>query len=87
MARSVLDVSLKFPFCGSLVVPFPQGQSGMKGKRITKRLIDSLNPTGREFFVWDSKLPGFGVRVQRSGVMSYVTKYRAGSVGRHRHAA
>jgi integrase len=51
----------------------------MEGKRITKRLIDGLSSGGTEFFVWDSKLPGFGVRVQRSGVMSYVAKYRAGS--------
>jgi integrase len=50
----------------------------MNGKRITKRLIDSLSPSESEFFVWDSKLPGFGLRVQPSGVMSYVVKYRAG---------
>ena len=51
----------------------------MDGKRITKRLIDSLQPGAKEFFVWDSRLAGFGVRVQPSGVMSYVAKYRAGS--------
>ena len=51
----------------------------LDGKRITKRLIDSLNAGASEYFVWDSKLPGFGLRVQPSGVMSYVAKYRAGS--------
>lgn len=51
----------------------------MDGKRITKRLVDGLSPGASEYFVWDSKLPGFGLRVQRSGVMSYVAKYRAGS--------
>jgi len=47
--------------------------------RITKRLVDGLRPTRTEFFVWDAKHIGFGVRVQPSGVMSYVVKYRAGS--------
>jgi integrase len=51
----------------------------MDGRRITKRLVDSLGPTGSEYFVWDSKLSGFGVRVQPSGIMAYVAKYRAGS--------
>ena len=51
----------------------------MDGRRITKRLVDGLSAASREYFVWDSKLPGFGLRVQPSGVMSYVAKYRAGS--------
>jgi integrase len=51
----------------------------MNGKRITKRLVDSLRAGASEYFVWDSKLLGFGLRVQPSGVMSYVVKYRAGS--------
>jgi len=51
----------------------------MDGKSVTKRLVDSLSASDSEYFVWDSKLPGFGLRVQPSGVMSYVVKYRAGS--------
>ena len=51
----------------------------MDGKRITKRLVDSLTPAGTEYFVWDSKLAGFGLRVQPTGEKSYVVKYRAGS--------
>jgi hypothetical protein len=47
--------------------------------QITKRLIDSLKPRQGEYFVWDGSLSGFGVRVQSTGAMSYVVKYRAGS--------
>jgi integrase len=50
----------------------------MTGSQITKRLVDGLRATGIEHFVWDSKLIGFGVRVQASGASSYVVKYRAG---------
>jgi hypothetical protein len=51
----------------------------MSDRRITKRVVDGLRPQVREFAVWDSKLPGFGVRVRPSGAMSYVVVYRAGS--------
>jgi integrase len=51
----------------------------MRGRRITKRLVDSLRPDGDEYFVWDDTLTGFGVRVQRTSVKAYVVKYRAGS--------
>jgi integrase len=51
----------------------------MHGRRITKRVVDSLQPAGEDYFVWDKALIGFGVRVQRTSVKSYVVKYRAGS--------
>jgi integrase len=51
----------------------------MRDRRITKRLVDSLRPTGYDRFVWDDTLIGFGVRVQPTGAKSYVVKYRAGS--------
>jgi Arm DNA-binding domain len=47
--------------------------------RITKRLVDGLKATGAEQFVWDTELKGFGVRVQASGVKSYVFKYSPGT--------
>ena len=59
----------------------------MDGKRITKRLVDSLGAGANEYFVWDSKLPGFGIRVQPSGAMSYVVKYRAAVVAKRRRDA
>ena len=65
-----------FRFGGSLVVPF--WGSGMRAQ-ITKRSVDALRPARSEYFLWDEKLPGFGVRVQVTGAKSYVVKYRAGS--------
>ncbi len=51
----------------------------MRDRRITKRLVDSLKPTGDDRFVWDDTLIGFGVRMQPTGAKSYIVKYRAGS--------
>lgn len=50
----------------------------MAHKRITKRVVDTIKPTGSEFTVWDSDIRGFGVRVRANGAMSYVFVYRAG---------
>ena len=51
----------------------------MAKPQITKRLVDGLKARPVEYFVWDGSLPGFGVRVQVTGSVSYVVKYRAGS--------
>jgi integrase len=70
----------EFLFGGSSVVPWGQKQgAGMRDRRITKRLVDSLKSTAEDRFVWDETLIGFGVRVQPTGAKSYVVKYRAGS--------
>lgn len=48
----------------------------MKAK-ITKRLVEDLTvEDGRELWVWDSELPGFGIRVKATGVKAYVIQYR-----------
>ena len=51
----------------------------MSDIRISKRIIDQIKPTGREFVVWDSDLKGFGVRVRPNGTKSYIVSYRAGT--------
>lgn len=51
----------------------------MAGQRITKRFVDSLTETGREFTIWDDTVTGFGIRVRATGAKSYVVVYRAGS--------
>jgi len=45
--------------------------------KLTQRLIDSLRPEGRDRIVFDATVPGFGVRVFRSGRKSYVIQYRS----------
>jgi integrase len=55
------------------------GGHNMGRLRITKRLVDALETTGEEYFVWDADLAGFGVRVRASGATSYIVQYRAGA--------
>ena len=45
--------------------------------RLTQQLIDSLRPDGRDRIVFDETVPGFGVRVFRSGRKSYMIQYRS----------
>jgi integrase len=48
----------------------------MKG-RITKRLVDSVQADpARDVLVWDTELAGFGLRVSRGGVKSYIFQYK-----------
>jgi len=46
--------------------------------RITKRLVDAAEARQAEYFIWDSEIPGFGLRVLPSGRKGYVVQYRAG---------
>ena len=45
--------------------------------RLTQTLIDSLRADGRDRIVFDETVPGFGVRVFRSGRKSYLIQYRS----------
>jgi integrase len=51
----------------------------MHSTLITKRLVNRLKPSDAEYFAWDGKLVGFGLRVQPTGARTYVVKYRPGS--------
>ena len=57
--------------------------------KLTKRAVDAFAPEGRDYFVWDSQIAGFGVRVMPSGAKTYQAQYRKGgrtrrvSLGRH----
>ena len=46
--------------------------------KLTKRIVDAIEPQPTEFFIWDESIPGFGVRVMPSGRKSFVVQYRAG---------
>ncbi|WP_264211164.1 site-specific integrase [Leisingera thetidis] len=57
--------------------------------KLTKRSVEALEPGTKDYFVWDSQIAGFGVRVMPSGAKTYQAQYRKGgrtrrvSVGRH----
>ena len=46
--------------------------------KLTKRLVDAAETRPGEYFVWDSEIPGFGLRVLPSGRKGYVVQFRAG---------
>lgn len=45
--------------------------------KITKRLVDGLKPKTKDYMVWDTEVPGFGVRVKKgTGTKSFCIQYR-----------
>ncbi|MXO93265.1 tyrosine-type recombinase/integrase [Erythrobacter arachoides] len=50
----------------------------MPTARITKQVVDRIEPGAKETFTWDDVLRGFGVRTTTSGAKSYVLQYRMG---------
>lgn len=62
-------------------------QNPRSGK-ITKRLVDALDPEGVRFTLWDTQLKGFGVRVAVGDTKTYVVRYRTiGGADRLLHIA
>lgn len=57
--------------------------------KLTKRVIDALHSEDKDYFVWDTQIAGFGIRILPSGAKTYQAQYRKGgrtrrvSVGRH----
>src|SRR5262245_6226047 len=49
---------------------------GVHMPRLTKRLVDGLQPGPGDYFVWDASVPGFGLRIFPSGRKSYLIQYR-----------
>src|SRR5215472_5191586 len=49
-------------------------------RALTKQIIEKTLPDpGRDLFVWDSKVPGFGVRIYPTAKRMYVFQYRTRS--------
>jgi hypothetical protein len=48
---------------------------------VSKRTVDALKPAGRDQFLWDSELRGFGLKVTPAGNKIFLLQYRMGGRG------
>lgn len=54
-----------------------------KAAKLSNRLIESLAPRSKRYIVWDEARKGFGLRVEVSGLKSFIVRYRAAGGGRN----
>lgn len=45
-------------------------------KKLTKTAIDAIQPADKDVWIWDTELPGFGVRCTPTGRKTYLARYR-----------
>ncbi|MBM6593722.1 tyrosine-type recombinase/integrase [Microvirga pudoricolor] len=50
--------------------------------KITKRSVDAAEPESARYELWDTDLKGFGLRVEPTGIKTFIARYRAGAGGR-----
>jgi integrase len=53
----------------------------MATARLTKQTVTSAQPGARDALIWDSKVPGFGLKVTPSGAKVFVYQFRLGGRG------
>jgi len=46
--------------------------------KLTKRIVDTQKSKDKTYFVWDSELTGFGLKILPSGKKTYLIQYRMG---------
>jgi integrase len=56
----------------------------MAKQKLTKSVVESLACGSEDYVIWDSTLPGFGIRVKPSNVKSYIVQYRNRKTGASR---
>ena len=50
--------------------------------RLTKRAVDNAELRSKRYILWDMELKGFGLRVEPSGIKSFLVRYRPKGAGR-----
>jgi integrase len=53
-----------------------------KGVLLTKTVVDAAEKAEKRYHLWDSELAGFGLRVEPTGIKTFIAKYRANGGGR-----
>lgn len=52
------------------------------GVALTKRVVDAAEKRDKRYYIWDTELSGFGLRVETSGAKTFIVRYRAEGGGR-----
>lgn len=50
--------------------------------KLTKAIVSSAEPVQSDYFVWDTEITGFGLKVAKSGQRSFVLQYRTHIAGK-----
>src|SRR5215207_6191622 len=53
----------------------------MARQKLSKSTVEAINPGKEDIVIWDTALPGFGVRVKPTGIRSYIVQYRNRETG------
>jgi len=79
----VLDFALVFadPCLPGAYPIAPLVSAAMSQQKLTKLAVEQIPAQGEDVVVWDTALPGFGVRVKPTGVRSYIIQYRDRTTG------
>jgi integrase len=48
----------------------------MARQKLSKTVVEAIAPGTEDIVIWDTALPGFGVRAKPTGVRSYIVQYR-----------
>ena len=56
----------------------------MANVKLTKSIVEKLEPATKDQVYWDADLAGFGLRVKPSGAKSFIVQYRNRQTGRSR---
>lgn len=56
----------------------PKDKPAKRRSKLTKTVVEALQPEAVHYVHWDTMLPGFGVRVMHSGTRAFVFNYIAG---------
>jgi integrase len=57
--------------------------SNSRVAKLTGRNVEAAKPEEKRYVIWDTEKKGFGVRVETSGLKSFIIRYRVGQGGRN----
>jgi integrase len=76
-ALTFLEFDLEWSLIGRQIAGGRKSDSGKSMKeKLTKQVVDKIEPTDSKQYIWDTAITGFVLRVNPSGSKTYLVKYR-----------